>query len=110
MLFLLLKRVIALLPVLAKKIFPVVVPVRCADDRMDVISGRYVVCKRNPALMVEFYKYDRAVDSVVKHTIVAGRAAHPGEVGLVQMLLHFVHLDPGLVRSGAVDIGLGKVE
>ena len=51
--------------VLAQEI-PVVVPVRRADHRVDVVPRRRVVVERNTPLVIELDEDHRAVDSVVE--------------------------------------------
>src|SRR6266850_6115753 len=48
--------------VLAEQIPAVVVPVRRADHRVDVVPRRRVIVERDAALMVELDQDDRAVD------------------------------------------------
>src|SRR5262245_18512808 len=74
--------VVALLVVLAYKVFAVVVTVRRAHDDMDVIFVRlFVLAERNAPLMVELDDDDRALDTIVKHAVVV-HAAHPAKVGI----------------------------
>ena len=61
--------------VLTKQVLPVVVPVWCANDDVDVLTSRHVrgsqVTGADWALVVELDENDRAVDPVVEHRVVA---------------------------------------
>src|SRR5690348_1199056 len=71
--------------VLPQIIHPVVVAVRRAHHRVDVIPGRFVAVERDAGLMIELDEDHRAVNPVVEDILVA-RSAHPDEMGAVKML------------------------
>src|SRR2546428_14045204 len=100
---------VVLLVMLAKEIFAVVVAVRRANDGMNVATGGLVVGERDPGLVVELDQDDRAVDAVVEDAVLLA-AAHPGEVGLLQVLLHLDHLGFGVAGAGTSDVRLDQTE
>jgi hypothetical protein len=101
---------VALLVVLAQKIFAVVVAVWGAHDYMDVIFVRlFVLPERNAPLMVELNDDDRTLDAIVKHTVVI-HAAHPAKVGIPQMALHFLHSYLGMIRPHPSDMQLNQTQ
>src|SRR5262245_14893404 len=72
---------VTLLVVLAQKVFAVIVTVRGAHDDMDVIFVRlFVLAERNAPLMIKLNDDDRALNAIVKYTVVV-HAAHPAKVG-----------------------------
>src|SRR5215471_14177741 len=95
-----------MLIVLTQKIFAVVVAVRRAHHYMDVIFIRLIVlAKRNAPLVVELNDDDRALDSIIKNTVVV-HAAHPAKVSIAQVLLDFFHSHPSMMRSHASNVQL----
>ena len=79
------------LVMLAQQIFPVIVSVRRAHNRVDVVARRGGRPGwRHPRLVVEFDQDHRAFNTVIKD---AARvcAPDPGEVRLVEAAAHFIH-------------------
>ena len=74
-------RVVNLLAVLSKEVFAVVVAIRRANYRMDMVTCGLVVIKRNSALMVELDEDDWTMNPVVENALLV-RATHPRQVGL----------------------------
>ena len=100
------RSMMAMLVVLAQKIFAVVIAVWGAHHYMDVISiGLLVLAKRDAPLVVELNDNHRAVDSIVENTVVV-HAAHPAKVSIAQVLLDFLHSHPSMIRSHASDMKL----
>src|SRR5262245_7279910 len=96
----------AMLVVLTQKIFAVVVTIGRAHHYMDVIFIRLpVLAKRDAPLMVELNDDDRALDSIIKNTVVV-HAAHPAKVSIPQVLLYFLHSYPSMIRSHASNVQL----
>ena len=98
---------------LAQKILPVVVTVGRAHHAVDVLAcgliailshGREV---RGP-LVVELNQNHRAVDAIVIDARLI-RAAHPGEPGVVEVPLHFVHSHARMAFVHVADIQLHQV-
>ena len=71
---------------------------------MDV-GARHAVApvEGDAALVVELDEDDRAVDTVVENRVVAG-AAHPGKVGLVEVMLDLLHADGGVAVVHVADV------
>ena len=57
--------VVEALVVLAQEVPAVVIAVRRADNRVDVVARRLVVVERDPPLMVELDEDDGAVEAIV---------------------------------------------
>src|SRR5450755_3421374 len=89
---------------LAGWIETVVAAVWRADDGVNVIARWHDIVERDARMGIELDEHDRAMDPVVEGAIIGDRA-HPGEVGLIQMLIHFGHLHPGVALAGPADIG-----
>ena len=101
---------IAMLIVLTQKIFAVVVAIGRAHHYVDVIFvGLLVLAKRNAPLVVELNDNDRALDSIIKNTVVA-HAAHPAKVSIPQILLYFLHSHPSMIRSHASNVQLKQTK
>jgi hypothetical protein len=82
--------------VLPQQILSVIVAVGCSHYAVDVLLGWLlgVVGKLREicgTLVIEFDEDDRALDAVVKGAIRL-RAADPGEPGVIEMKIHFIHL------------------
>ena len=100
----------ALLVMLAQKIFAVVIAVRRAHDYVDVIFvGLFVLAERNAPLVVELNDNDRALDSIIKNTVVI-HAAHPAKVGVPQVALHFLYPHLGMIRASPADMQLNQTK
>src|SRR6267142_2218063 len=97
--------VVELLVMLAQEILAVIVAIWRAHHGVDVIARRLLIAQRNAALMVEFDEDDRAVDPIIEYAVFVD-AAHPGEVGISQMLCHLRHSDLGMARPDVADVGL----
>src|SRR6516162_10088875 len=94
--------------VLAEQVFTVVVAVRRADHRMNVLAvGLIAVFSElgqvGRPLMVEFDQYHRAVDAVVKDAIRRG-SSNPCEPGFCKMAFYFFHSHAGVARVHVADI------
>src|SRR5262245_54660862 len=100
----------ALLVMLAQKIFAVVVAVRRAHDYVDVIFvGLFVLAEGNATLVVELNDNHRALDSIIENTVVI-HAAHPAKASIPQMLLYFLHSHLSMIRSHASDMQLKQTK
>ena len=102
-------RMVNLLAVQPKKVFAVVVAIRRANYRMNVVARRLVDVQRDSALMVELDEDDRAVNPIVENALLV-RAAHPREVGLRKVFLNLCHLDLGMALWHSIDIRANQVE
>src|SRR5438445_7475346 len=97
--------VIDLLVVLAQQILAVVVAVRRADHRVDVLTRGRIVVERHPALVIELDQDDRAVDAIVEDAVLLD-AADPGEARLGQVARDLVASHLGVARTDAADVGV----
>ena len=95
--------VIKPLVMLSEEIHTVVTAVWRANKGVDVITGRHDIVERNARMMIELDQHDGAMDLVVEGTII-GYRAHPGKVGLIEMLIDFAHLHPGVTFGGPANV------
>ena len=100
---------IELLVVLAEQVLPIIVAVRRANDRVNVVARRLLVPQRDAALVVELYKDHGAVDAIIKDALVV-KAAHPRKVSISQMLFDLFHSDARVARSNVADICFDQAE
>ncbi|MEA3071788.1 MAG: hypothetical protein QOD29_3234 [Alphaproteobacteria bacterium] len=70
---------------LAQQVLAVVVAVRGADYRMDMVARGLVVRIDDPRLVVEFDEHDWTVDAVVEGPMVVVRA-NPGKMRVAQVI------------------------
>ena len=70
---------------LAQQVLAVVVAVRSAHDRVDMIARGFVVRIDDSWLVVEFDEHDWTVDAVVEGAVVVVRA-NPGKVRVAQVI------------------------
>src|SRR5215472_7890147 len=99
--------------VLAEQVFPVVIAVWSADNRMNVLAvGLIAVFSElgqvGRPLMVEFYQYHRAVDAVVKDAIRRG-SSNPCEPGIGEMAFYFFHFHAGVARVHVANVQVNQV-
>jgi len=64
--------------------------VRGTDHDVDVELLRLVVIQKHPLVHVKLDQQHGAVYLVIKHVVVA-KVAHPGELGLCEVLLDLLH-------------------
>ena len=83
------------LVMLAEQIQTVVAAVWRADNGVNVIARWHGIVERDAGMVIELDEHDRAMDPVAEGAIIGDRT-HPGEAGLIQMLIHFGHLHPGV--------------
>jgi len=90
-----------------QQVLPVVIPIRRANNGMDVLTIRQIgigeMPQRGRALMIEFDQDHRRVDPIVENAARVG-GAHPREPRAVEVGFHLVHSDPcvPLVHVGHV--------
>jgi hypothetical protein len=95
------------LVMLAEQIVTVVAAVWRVDDAVNVIARWHDIVERDARMVIEHDEHDRALDPVVEGAIIGDRA-DPGEVGLIQMLIHFGHLHPRVALARPADIDGGQ--
>ncbi len=71
---------------------------------MNVIARWHDIVERHARMVIELDEHDRTMDPVVEGAIIGDRT-HPGEVGLIQMLVHFGHLHPRMALARPANIG-----
>ena len=104
------RRVMAVLVVLAQQILAVVVAVGRAHDHMNMIFiGLGVFAERDAALVIELDDDHRTLDAIVKCTVVR-HAAHPAEISVFEMLLHFFHFHLGMAVAHTRDVVVDEIE
>src|SRR5579875_4177677 len=100
-------RMIELLVMLPQQILAIVIAVRGSHQCMNVIACMLVVVERDSGLMIELDQDNGAVDSIIKRAHIVDRA-DPGEIGLVEMRLHFLEPDFGMARTDAADVDFNQ--
>lgn len=91
---------------LSQKVLAVVIAVGRAKDHVDVVLiGLHVLAECNPPLVVELHDEHRTLDTVVEYAVVF-YTAHPAEIGLVKISIHFRHLYLSMIRPHAADVQL----
>ena len=88
-------RVVVPFVVLSQEVDTVVAAIGRPDQGVDVMARWDLVVENDPRMMVELDQNDGAVYPIVERAIVAGRS-HPRKPGLVEMLLHVLHLYAGM--------------
>src|SRR5262249_10967484 len=88
---------------LAQQVLAVVVAVRGAHDRVDMIARGFVVCIDDSWLMVEFDEHDWTVDAVVEGPVVVVRA-NPGKVRVAQVIERLLEPDFRMARAQAMQV------
>src|ERR1700745_2381209 len=88
---------------LAQQVLAVVVAVRGAHDRVDMIAGGFVVRIDDSWLMVEFDEHDCTVDAVVEGAVVVVRA-NPGKVRVAQVIERLLEPDFRMARAQALPV------
>ena len=96
--------VIKPLVMLAEEIDTVVTAVWRANKGVDVITRGHDIVEGNARMMIELDQHDGTMDPVVEGTII-GYRAHPGKVGLIEILIDFAHLHPGVAFGGPTNVG-----
>lgn len=65
---------------------PIVPPIRCPDDSMDMKLCRVLVHQKHARMVVKLDEHNRALNPVVKG-IGVFKTTNPAEIGLVPVLL-----------------------
>src|SRR5712691_3163196 len=97
--------VIDLLVVLAQQILAVVVAVRRADHRVDVIARGRIVVERHAALVIELDQDHRTVNAIVEDAVLLD-AADPGEARLGEVARDLLAAHPGVAGTDPADVGV----
>ena len=79
----------------------VVVPIRCASNRMDMI-------KITATFMVKFNPNGRIENTVVDR-IIGGGATYPDEIGIVESSINICHPDICKLGFKIVDVSFDKI-
>lgn len=74
-----------LLTMLTQQVDAIIIAIRGAHHRVNVLARGFIVVQRNAALVIELNENDGAVHTIVKWTVLI-HATHPGKVRLFQML------------------------
>src|SRR5262245_12391530 len=93
---------------LAQQVLAVVVAVRGAHDRVDMIAGGFVVRIDDAWLMVEFDEHDWTVDAVVEGAVVVVRA-NPGKVRVAQVIERLLEPDFRMARAQAMQVDADQI-
>src|SRR6516162_540913 len=93
---------------LAQQVLAVVVAVRGAHDRVDMIAGGFVVRIDDAWLMVEFDKHDWTVDAVVEGAVVVVRA-NPGKVCVAQVIERLLEPDLRMAWAQAMQVDADQI-
>src|SRR5262249_35638309 len=84
--------------VLAEEVFPVVIAVRGAHNRVDVVPRWRVVVERDPPLVIELDEQDRTLHPIVEDAR-SSEVADPAERRRAEVALDLRHLDRGVLRA-----------
>ena len=101
--------VVGLFSVLPQQVLAVVIAVGSPHHGVDMISRGLVVVQEDAILVVKLDENHRAVHPVIEDAVLIS-AAHPGKVGIVEMLPYLVHFELGVIGTHSVDIGADQIE
>ena len=93
---------------LAQQVLAVVVAVRSAHDRVDMIARGFVVRIDDSWLVVEFDEHDWTVDAVVEGAVVVVRA-NPGKVRVAQVIERLLEPDFRMARAQAMQVDADQI-
>src|SRR5260370_26777092 len=93
---------------LAQQVLAVVVAVRRADYRVDMIARGLVVRIDDPRLVVEFDEHDWTVDTIVEGAVIVVRA-NPGKVRVAQVIERLLEPDFRMARANAMQVDADQI-
>src|SRR5262249_47554319 len=93
---------------LAQQVLAIIVAVRSAHDRVDMIARGFVVRVDDPRLVVEFDEHDRTVYAVIEVAEFVVRA-YPGKMRVSQVMERLLETDFRMSRADAMQVDADQI-